>query len=206
MLFTRRVFLRACAQRSALPRAARAIRRAHPSDVPGGTCPRRRRRARRHRGVVVRARAALGRRARVRAAAGLLECCRARLICVMCLGQIRDFDRAFVSAAAAAAAFRRCRRRRLRRRPHALRATYKSMTAVRNESPRERHFCIKTCAGRSSTPRLRHVCTGSGAGRLLCAGQYICASIPFYVCVYIIPGKCWHRRANAQKRLKSPLR
>ena len=61
-----------CVHLSALPRATRAIRRAHPRDVPGGTCPRRGR-ARRHRGVAVRARAALGRRARVRAPAGVLE-------------------------------------------------------------------------------------------------------------------------------------
>ena len=59
-------------QRSTFPRAALGIHLAHPRDVPGGTCPRLRL-ARRHRGVAVRARAALGRRARVRAAAGLLE-------------------------------------------------------------------------------------------------------------------------------------
>ena len=101
------------AQRSALPRAACAIHRALPRDVPGGTCPRRGR-ARRHRGVALRARPALGRRARVRAPAGILECCRARLVCVMCLGRIRAYDLAFVSAASAAIFRRRCCRRRRR--------------------------------------------------------------------------------------------
>ena len=61
-----------CVHLSALPRAARAVRRAHPRDMPGGTCQRRGR-ARRHRGVAVRARAALGRRARVCASPGILE-------------------------------------------------------------------------------------------------------------------------------------
>ena len=64
-----------CIHLSALPRATRSIRRAHPRDVPGGTGPCGGRAPPwRHRGVAVRARAALGRRARVRAAAGVLEC------------------------------------------------------------------------------------------------------------------------------------
>jgi hypothetical protein len=75
------MFKHCCVHLSALPRATRAICRAHPRDVPGGMCPRRGR-ARRHRGVAVRARAALGRRARVRAPAGILDscCCRVFLL------------------------------------------------------------------------------------------------------------------------------
>jgi hypothetical protein len=56
---------------SALPRITCEIRRAHPRDVSSGTGPRYRR-ARRHCVVALRARAALGRRARVRVAAGVL--------------------------------------------------------------------------------------------------------------------------------------
>ena len=51
-----------------LPRAARAVHRSHPRHVPGGQGPHNGR-AWRHRGVAVRARAALGCRARLRAAA-----------------------------------------------------------------------------------------------------------------------------------------
>jgi hypothetical protein len=57
---------------SALPRAARGTHCSHPRDVSGGPRPRRGR-TRRHRGVAVRARAALGRRARMRAAPTVLE-------------------------------------------------------------------------------------------------------------------------------------
>ena len=69
------------------------------------TCPRSRS-ARRHRGGAVRARAALGRRARVRAAAGTLECCRARLLCGLNYGQICDQGRGLFAAAAAVSASR----------------------------------------------------------------------------------------------------
>ncbi len=64
----------------------------------------RRGRERRYCGVALRARAALGCRARVRAAAGLLECVWARLICFMCLRLLCDSLCVFVAAAASSAA------------------------------------------------------------------------------------------------------
>jgi hypothetical protein len=61
---------------SARPRATRAIRRAHPRDVPGGTGPCGGRATPwRHRGVAVQAHAALGRHERVRAPAGRTRMC-----------------------------------------------------------------------------------------------------------------------------------
>jgi hypothetical protein len=79
LCYSRGAFHAKRAQRSALPRAARAMRRSHSCDVPGGTCSRGCH-AQRSRGVAVRARAALGRRSRLRPPARLLVCYRARFV------------------------------------------------------------------------------------------------------------------------------
>jgi hypothetical protein len=79
------IFVSSCVFPSSLPSAALGIRRSQSRNVPGGACARRRRRARRHRGVAVRACAALGRRSRVRTSACPLDhyfCVSAGLTCV----------------------------------------------------------------------------------------------------------------------------